>query len=102
MDEPLYVAHIITSANDIFNQKTCSLCINDFIYNYSGHFEAGRLVHDDIDVNIIYTRQYLLDGYAPPTILVDFIQWMQRNNLWLPWMGEFDQIALVRSNVGQV
>jgi len=102
MDKPLYVAHIISSANDIFHQKTCSLCINPFIESYFGHFEAGRFVADEWNDQVVYHRQYLLDGYAPPEIIIDFIIWMQQNNLWLPWMGEFDQIALVRSSIGEV
>lgn len=101
-DTPLYVAHIISSADNVFNQKTCSLCVNDFVYKHVGHFEGGKFIPDDIDLKVVYHRQHLIDGYAPPVILVDFIQWMIDNHLWLPWMSEFDQIALVKSSIGGV
>lgn len=101
MERSLYVAHIITNASNIFLQKTCSICVNEFVEQQVGHFESGRFIPDELPTNYIYHRQYLLDGYAPPQIIIDLVMWMQQNDLWLPWMSNFDQIALVQSNVAE-
>ena len=71
------------------------MCVNDFVEQVVGHFENGRFIHDVVDLDIIFHRQQWLDGYAPPEILVDLIQWLLNTNQWAQWMGEFDQIALI-------
>jgi len=99
MDSPIYVLHIITESSNYFKQKTCSMCVNDFIDQYVGHFENGMWISDEIDVDIVYHRQYLLDGYAPPVILIDLVRWLQDMGLWVDWMSQFDQLALVKQYI---
>jgi hypothetical protein len=97
VSQSIYVLHIITNISDFFHQKTCSICVNEFIDNYFGHFENGRWVCDEWDGNDIYYHREL--NYEPPVIIVDLIMWMVDKGWWVSWMKDFDRIILSKKKV---
>lgn len=98
----IYILHIISNINNPFDQKSFMMCINDFINNYHGHFESGSWVPEPFDVDHVqYHLSDLQDGYLPPAIIVDVIQYLKINNLWVNWMANFDRIMITRRYIDQ-
>lgn len=99
MASPIYILHILSNTHDFFQQKTFSMCINEFIDGYVGHYECGRFIPDEMDGDVIYHREFLESGHWPPVMIVDVIAWMQSCGIWSEWMGSFDRIAILKQYV---
>lgn len=94
---PIYILHIISSINNPFEQKSFTMCVNDFMSNYHGQFVKGQWVPKPFDVeHVQYHRSQLDDGYAPPCIIVDVMRYLVDNKLWNEWMSNFDRIMIMK------
>ena len=72
------------------------MCINEFMDSNYGHFEKGAIVPDELPEDIIFHREFLDAGYWPPGIIVDLVRWLENQNIWSPWMGQFDTFAILK------
>ena len=98
---PIYILHIVSNISNYFDQKAYTMCINDFIDNYHGSFINGAWVPEPFEIDHVqYHQDELINGIAPPCIIVDVIKYLMDNQLWSDWMGEFDRILITRKFIG--
>ena len=94
---PIYILHIISNIYNPFEQKSFSMCINEFMNEQWGHFESGKWVPDPFDTeHVVYYREEMESGIYPPAIIVDTISWLNDRSMWMLWMVNFERITITR------